>query len=41
MSYANRGVDNSSGTTSTEHIYKVQWRIPMYTLKVDLKKKLG
>ncbi|CAL1168697.1 unnamed protein product [Cladocopium goreaui] len=39
MSYANRGVDNSSGTTSTEHIYKVQWQIPMYTLKVDLKKK--
>eukprot|EP00434_Breviolum_minutum_P002572 symbB.v1.2.002273.t1/scaffold122.1/size316190/6 len=39
MSYPNMGVDTSSGTTSVDHIYKLQWRIPMYTLKVDLKKK--
>ena len=41
MSYANMGVDNSSGSTSTAHIYNLPWRIPMYTLKVDLKKILG
>ncbi|CAK9051512.1 Hypothetical protein (Fragment) [Durusdinium trenchii] len=39
MSYPNMGVDNSSGSTSVEHIYKLPWPIPMYTLKVDLKKK--
>ncbi|CAJ1438480.1 unnamed protein product [Effrenium voratum] len=39
MSYPNSGVDNSNGTTSVEHIYKQPWRIHMYTLKVDLKKK--
>ena len=30
MSYPNMGVDTSSGTTSVDHIYKLQWRIPMY-----------
>ncbi|CAE7364106.1 unnamed protein product [Symbiodinium sp. CCMP2592] len=38
MTYPNLGVGNSSGSTSIEHL-KVGWKIPMYTLKVDLKKK--
>mmetsp|Transcript_34657 Transcript_34657/g.79840 ORF Transcript_34657/g.79840 Transcript_34657/m.79840 type:complete len:378 (-) Transcript_34657:13-1146(-) len=37
MTYPNLGVGNSSGSTSIEHLQG--WRIPMYTLKVDLKKK--
>ena len=38
MTYPNLGVGNSSGSTSIEHL-KGGWKIPMYTLKVDLKKK--
>ena len=37
MTYPNLGVGNSSGSTSIEHLHG--WKIPMYTLKVDLKKK--
>lgn len=38
-SYPNRGVEASNGGISTEHIYKCgDWRIPLHTLKVDLKK---
>lgn len=37
--YANKGVESSSGSTSTHHIYDFgSWRIPLHTLKVDLKK---
>ena len=37
MTYPNLGVGNSSGSTSIEHLQG--WKFPMYTLKVDLKKK--
>lgn len=38
-SFPNRGVEASNGGISTEHIYRCgDWRIPLHTLKVDLKK---
>jgi len=38
-SFPNRGVEASAGSIGTEHIYGCgEWRIPLYTLKVDLKK---
>jgi len=37
--FANLGIGEASGKISTEHIYRCgSWRIPLHTLKVDMKK---
>eukprot|EP00929_Paragymnodinium_shiwhaense_P113254 TRINITY_DN81511_c0_g1_i1.p1 TRINITY_DN81511_c0_g1~~TRINITY_DN81511_c0_g1_i1.p1 ORF type:complete len:406 (+),score=32.86 TRINITY_DN81511_c0_g1_i1:139-1356(+) len=37
--YPNRGLEGTSGVINTEHVYNCgSWRIPLHTLKVDLKK---